>query len=213
MFLGLSVGVMVYVSFAELLKSAIDNIGFFQSNLAFFSGIAFIMLLDFIVPHEYMEERVRVDEKDKKFLVAGLFTALGIAIHNFPEGMAVFLSSVKDTKLGISVAFAILIHNIPEGIAVAAPIYCATKSKRKAFLYSLAAGIAEPLGALAGILFLMPFLNQSVLYFSLAFVAGIMIFISFDELLPLSFEHENNHLAVLGVFLGMLIMALSLFLL
>jgi ZIP family zinc transporter len=120
---------------------------------------------------------------------------------------------MDNIKLGISVAFAIMIHNIPEGIAVAVPICYATKSRGKGFLYSLLSGLAEPLGALAGILILLPFLTTYLLHFSLAFVAGIMIFISFDELLPLSFEHQKNHITVSGILLGMLIMAVSLYLL
>lgn len=212
-FLGLSAGVMIYISFVELLTSAIVSIGILKANLAFFCGIFLIMLIDFLIPHEYIEEHIRGEIKDKKLMAAGIFTALGIAIHNFPEGLAVFVSCCDNTRLGISVAFAIIIHNIPEGIAVAAPIFYATKNRGKAFRLSLLSGIAEPTGALIGILVLTPFLNPFVLDFSLAFVAGIMIFISFDELLPLSYEHQGSHISVLGIIAGMLIMALSLYLL
>ena len=142
-------------------------------------------------------------------MFAGRFTALGIAIHNLPEGLAVFISSMADIKLGIPLAFAIAVHNIPEGIAIAIPILYATKSRAKAFWYSLFAGITEPLGALIGILILMPFLTPTFLALCFAFVAGIMVFISFDELLPLSLKQEGSHLSILGVISGMLLMCFS----
>lgn len=211
--LGLSAGVMVYVSFVELLASAVEKVGFLKANFAFFGGIIFIMVIDFIIPHEYIAEHVSKKAKNKRLMTAGIFTAIGIAIHNLPEGLAVFVSSMGDIKLGIALAFAIAIHNIPEGIAVAIPIFYATNSRKKAFCYSFLSGIAEPIGALLGVAILMPFLNPIVLSFCLAFVAGIMVFISFDELLPLIYEQKNEHFSIIGIILGMLIMALSLYLL
>lgn len=211
--LGLSAGVMVYVSFIELLPSAIENTGFLRANLAFFVGIFFIMLIDFIVPHEYMLECTNIKECDRRLMSAGVFTAIGLAIHNFPEGLAVFMSSIGDVRLGVALAVAIALHNIPEGIAVSMPIVYATGSKKKAFWYSFLSGIAEPVGAVIGVLILMPFLNQTVLSLSLAFVAGIMVFISFDELLPLCYEGSNDHTSIAGVIVGMFMMALSLHLL
>lgn len=208
--LGLSAGVMIYVSFVELLPFTIRDLGLFKANLAFFSGIALFMFLDFIIPHEYIEEHIRTDTHDKKIMTTGVFIAIGIAIHNFPEGIAVFMSSLGSIKLGMSLAFAIALHNIPEGIAIAVPIFYATKSKTKAFWYSFFAGIAEPIGALLAIFLLMPFLNPTVLSFLLAVVAGIMVFISFDELLPLSYEGKGYHISILGVIIGMFIIALSL---
>ena len=212
-FLGFSAGAMIYISFIELLFSAISDIGFLMGNVAFFVGILFIMFIDFLIPHNYIEEHVKVDKKNKKLMVVGIFTAIGIAIHNFPEGLAVLMGSLKDINLGISLAFAIAIHNIPEGIAVSMPIFYATKSKNKAFLYSFLSGFAEPVGAIIGFLILRPFLTPMLLSFMLAFVAGIMVFISFDELLPLSFEHNKAHLSIVGIIMGMIIMALSLYLL
>lgn len=211
--LGLSAGVMVYVSFVELMKTAIAGIGFFNANIAFFGGMALIMLLDFLIPHKYIEENMHLNGADSKMMKTGIFTALGISIHNVPEGLAVFTSSLADIKLGIALALAIALHNIPEGIAIAMPIFYATKSKKKAFWYSFLSGMAEPLGALIGIVILLPFLTPAVLSFLFALVAGIMVFISFDELLPLSYKHEESHLTMLGVIAGMLMMALSLHLL
>ncbi len=208
--LGFSAGVMIYVSFAELLLSAVKDTGFFAANIAFFVGILFIMSADFLIPHEYLEEHVKTNKKSRKLMMAGLFTAIGIAIHNFPEGLAVFMSSLKDISIGIPLAFAIALHNIPEGIAVSMPIFYATKSRKKAFFYSLFSGIAEPIGAVIGYLILMPFLSPLVLSLMLAFVAGIMVFISFDELLPLSYG-AKGHISIFGIIIGMGIMALSLY--
>ena len=203
---------MIYVSFVELLPSSINNIGALKANIAFFSGIILVMLVDFFIPHEYIAERIKTDTHDKKLMAAGIFTAIGIGIHNFPEGLAVFMSAMVDIKMGVALAIAIALHNIPEGIAVAMPIFYATKSKRKAFWYSFLSGFAEPAGAVVAILVLMPFLNSAVLAFSLAFVAGIMVFISLDELLPLSCQSNGYHISIFGVITGMAIMAASLIL-
>jgi ZIP family zinc transporter len=211
-FLGLSGGVMIYVSFVELLPSSINNIGAFKANIAFFAGIIVVMLIDFFVPHEYIAERIKKDTHDKELMAAGVFTALGIGIHNFPEGLAVFMSALVNIKLGVALAIAIALHNIPEGIAVAMPIFYATKSRKKAFWYSFLSGFAEPAGAVVAILILMPFLNPVVLSFLLAFIAGIMVFISFDELLPLSCQGQGYHVSILGVITGMVIVAISLIL-
>lgn len=236
--LGFSAGVMVYISFAELLKTAIDQVGFGTANLAFFVGIVFIGLIDMLIPHEYEEERLENIESPaaaenetgregrlKRWLLpgpgrssvlmrAGLFTALGIAIHNFPEGLVTFSSvATGNVSLGIAVAVAIAIHNIPEGIAVSVPIFYATGSRRRAFLISFSSGLAEPVGALIGYAILLPFLTESLLSSLLAFVAGIMVYISLDELLPLAHRYGKEHLVIVGVAAGMAVMAVSLFLL
>jgi len=242
--LGLSAGVMIYVSFAELLASAVLQTGFFAANVAFFGGILSIMLIDFFVPHNYIAERVcaglpdvpggaplgsamhdqcrlrgfgrgrgigRGMGRNNRLAIAGAFTAIGIAIHNLPEGLSVFLGGVANPVLGITLAFAIAMHNIPEGIAIAMPIYYSTKSRAKALLYTLAAGLAEPLGAILGALFLIPFITPDFLSLSLAFVGGIMVFISFDELLPLCSENRGgSHTAIIGIIIGMMAMAISL---
>ena len=208
--LGFSAGIMIYISFTELLTSAINDVGFVFANAAFFAGMITITIIDFSIPHEYIEEHVKGDKKDKKLMAAGIFTAIGIAIHNFPEGMTVFISALSDVSIGIPLAIAIAIHNIPEGIAVSMPIYYATKDHIKAFKYSFFSGIAEPIGALIAFVILMPFLSPAVLAYSLAFVAGIMVFISVDELIPLSHKHGEGRFTILGILAGMFIMALSL---
>ncbi len=208
--LGFSAGVMIYVSFVELLGNSIEDVGFVWANLGFFGGIAFMFLIDRIVPHNYFEEQVESASENSRLMDAGVFTAVGIAIHNFPEGMGVLFSSISDLSLGIPLAVAIAIHNIPEGIAVSMPIYYATKSRKTAFLYSFFSGVAEPLGAIIGFFILRPFLNDFVLAITLAAVGGIMVFISFDELLPLSFDTGEEHLAIVGSVVGMAVMAVSL---
>lgn len=149
----------------------------------------------------------------EKLMRMGLFTALAIGIHNFPEGLATFAAALSDVKLGAFIAIAIAIHNVPEGIAVSVPIFYATKDKNKAFLYSFLSGVSEPAGALLGYLVLMSFLTPAVLAGTLAFVAGVMIYISLDELLPTAHRYGHGHLVISGVVLGMLIMALSLLML
>jgi ZIP family zinc transporter len=140
----------------------------------------------------------------------GLFSAFAIAVHNFPEGLATFMAGMTNPTLGISIAVAIAIHNIPEGLAVSVPIYYATGSKKKAFVLSFLSGLSEPVGAIIGYFFLRWFFTESVLGFIFAAVAGIMVFISLDELLPTAEEYGEHHVAIYGLIAGMAVMALSL---
>ena len=142
----------------------------------------------------------------------GFLTALALAIHNFPEGLATFVAALQSPSLAIPIVVAIAIHNIPEGIAVSVPIYQATHSKKKAFTYSFLSGLAEPIGALVGWFVLMPFMNDMVYGLIFASVAGIMVFISLDELLPAAREYGQHHLAIYGLVSGMIVMAISLLL-
>jgi ZIP family zinc transporter len=150
--------------------------------------------------------------KDQSLLKMGTFTALAIAIHNFPEGIATFTSALQDPKLGIAIAVAIAIHNIPEGIAVSVPVYYATGDKKKAFRLSFLSGLSEPVGALVAILILMPFLNDLMFGVIFAAVAGIMVFISLDGLLPAAKKYDEGHLSIYGLIGGMIVMAISLLL-
>ena len=162
--LGFSGGVMILVSFVELLAGGIEAIGFGPAHVAFFAGMLGMFLIDFLIPHEYMAEHHRTGEpgaKDK-LLKTGLLVALGIGIHNFPEGMATFAGTLQDVSVGVAIAVAIAIHNIPEGLAVSAPIFAATGSRRTAFLWSFLSGLAEPAGAAVAALVLLPFLNDLV---------------------------------------------------
>ncbi|MFO8128693.1 MAG: zinc transporter ZupT [Bacteroidales bacterium] len=229
--LGFSAGVMIYVSFVEIFAKARDELsgvyghtgGFWYTSAAFFGGILVIAIIDKLVPsyenpHEIrmvedIDRTVPASENSGKLLRMGLFTALAIAIHNFPEGLATFTAALTDPKLGVAIAVAIAIHNIPEGIAVSVPVYYATGSRKKAFWYSFASGLAEPVGAVVGYLILMPFLSPAVFGMLFAAVAGIMVFISIDELLPAAREYGEHHLSIYGLIAGMLVMAFSLLML
>ncbi len=212
--LGFSAGVMVMVSFVELLQGSAEAIGFAWAHVGFFIGIIVIFLVDFFLPHEWAGHHDQPEAgKNNKLLRMGLLVALGIGIHNFPEGMATFAGTLKDVRLGLAIAVAIAIHNIPEGLAVSAPVYAATKSRGKAFLWSFLSGVAEPVGAGFAALFFLPFLTPTLLGWLLAFVAGVMVFIAIDELVPTSRSFGQEHSAILGVILGMAIMSLSLWML
>jgi len=213
--LGFSAGVMLHVSFVELLQGGVDAVGFAPAHVAFFVGMAVMFLIDALIPHDYLgqEEHEGVGMRSSNLMKTGVFVALGIAIHNFPEGMAAFAGALEDPSLGIAIAVAIAIHNIPEGLAVAAPIYAATGNRTKAFLYSFLSGVAEPIGAGLAALVLMNVLNSAILGYVLAGVGGIMVFISLDELVPVARSFGHEHLAIFGVIVGMGVMALSLWLL
>jgi len=214
--LGFATGVMVLVSFMELLPSGIEVLGPGLGYAAFFGGLSVMFILDLVIPHSYegmADASPGSLTSDVRLLRVGLFVALGIGIHNFPEGMATFAGTLADPRLGMAIAVAIAIHNIPEGLAVAAPVYAATGSRRKAFFWSFLSGAAEPVGAALAAIFLLPFLHGRVLAAILAGVAGLMVFISLDELLPAAREYGEEHLAIIGAMTGMAVMAVSLWLL
>jgi ZIP family zinc transporter len=208
-FMGLSAGAMLFVSLAELLPHAVETAGDTAGYLAFFVGIGLMAVIDFLLPHNYMGEEVGSDES-RRLLTMGTLTAIGIGIHNFPEGISVFLSALGDPQLGIALAIAIAAHNIPEGVAVAIPIFAATGSRARAFWYTFLAGAAEPVGAVLALLFLARYITPDILGLVFALIAGIMVFISFDELLPCCFRHRQGHTAIVGLTAGMALVAFSL---
>ena len=222
--LGLSAGVMIYVSFMEMLPNALEMLsepfGEKTANLymllALFGGIAFIALIDFLVPESSNPHEMHgVEEMRKNKLrlkQTGIITALTIGIHNFPEGIATFMTAINSLEVAIPITVAIAIHNIPEGIAVAVPIYYATGSRKKAFWLSFSSGLAEPVGAIIAYLFLVRFWNPVLDAFILAIIAGVMIYISLDELLPSAEKYGKHHLSIIGLVTGMVIMAVSLYL-
>lgn len=243
--LGFSAGVMIYISFMEILPTALKDFkNHYDSHWAellglacFFGGILISLLIDKLIPEDVNPHEPKEDLSELKICPlpqkgqnppkfhpgeklhqintkalkrTGIFTALAIAIHNFPEGFATFISSLDNLTLGIAIAIAVAIHNIPEGLAVSLPIYHATGDKKKAFIYSALSGFAEPLGAFFGALILLPFIGDLTLAISFAIIAGIMIFISLDELLPAAKTYDKAHDSLYGVIAGMMIMALSL---
>ncbi|NLZ43712.1 MAG: zinc transporter ZupT [Clostridia bacterium] len=231
--LGFSAGVMIYVSMMEIIAEARTLLGAalgpgkgdFVTTIAFFAGIAVVALIDKLVPSadnphamrdvQEMEKEVEPESKKEDFnlLRLGLFSALVIAIHNFPEGLATFVSTLQDPALGISIAVAVAIHNIPEGIAVSVPVYYATGDRKRAFCYSFLSGLSEPLGAVLGYILLIRFFTDAMCGVIFAGVAGIMIYISLDELLPAAEKYGEHHVAIYGLIAGMAVMAASLLLL
>ncbi|MFW5894739.1 MAG: zinc transporter ZupT [Bacillota bacterium] len=232
--LGFSAGVMLYLSFVEIFPKAQESLGasmgevssYIWTTIAFFAGIFITMGIDRLVPDvanpheardvsELQDEPTEEDIKNheiKTLKRMGLFTALAIGLHNFPEGLATFLSALEDPRLGISIAVAVAIHNIPEGIAVSVPIFYATGSRKKAFIYSFLSGMSEPVGALIGFFILYSFLTDTTFGVVFAAVGGVMIYIALDELLPTAEKYGRHHLVIYGVISGMALMALSLIL-
>ena len=236
--LGLSAGVMIFISLAELFPEAQADImangslkyGKAYVLIAFFVGMGLITLIDFLIPeyenpheasglsleaHTPAVGKIEQTSSEKAMHKLGILSAIAIAIHNFPEGIATFIGAMNDTQMGLGITFAISIHNIPEGIAVAIPIYYATKSKGKALLHATLSGMSEVLGALLCLLVSAIFgidLTASGHVFPLimAAVAGIMIYISLDELLPTAEKYGKHHIAIAGVVSGMAIMGISL---
>jgi zinc transporter, ZIP family len=225
--LGFSAGVMIYISFVELFTKAQASLisiygkihGGSLGIISFLGGMMLIAGIDFLIPsYENPHETGLVEEMDasresRQLKRLGMLTALAISIHNFPEGMATFFAALSDRTIGISVAIAIALHNIPEGISISIPIYYSTGSRRKAFWYSFLTGASEPLGAIVGFLALRPFLTDQLMDIVFAAVAGIMVFISLDQLVPHAKKYSSGHESVYGLISGMAVMALTLLLL
>ncbi len=228
--LGFSAGVMIYVSFVDILPQAVQILsgymgkkaGGWAATASFFGGILLIAVIDKLIPSpENPHEAKRVEEMEKgscnikgngSLMKMGVLTAVAIGIHNFPEGIATFVSTLRDPNLGVAITVALAIHNIPEGIAVSVPIFCATGDRKKALLYSFLSGLSEPIGALLGYMFLLPIMSDLVFGIMFALVAGIMVFISLDELLPTAIEYDEPHIATYGLIAGMAVMGISILL-
>ena len=243
--LGFSAGVMVYLSFVELLPESIKEFSKLSQNgeiialFIFFVSMLACLFIDKAVPVDINPHEIEAPEaycelrscylNDGELCIAkqalaqdnapasnktlrrtGILTAFAIALHNFPEGFATFASGLESIKLGVVVALAVAIHNIPEGVAVSLPIYHATGQKRKAFIFAALSGLAEPLGALVGALLILPLFGASAVAVSFALVAGVMIFISFDQLFPVAKAYASGHECLYGLIAGMAVMAFSL---
>ncbi|WP_068596186.1 zinc transporter ZupT [Vaginella massiliensis] len=218
--LAFSAGVMIYVSFVEILATArlsLENIydqktASIYTVTGFFVGIFFIAFLDRFLPENQIHTEDENAPSNQKLMRMGLLAALALGLHNFPEGLATFMGAMADPAYGVGITIAIAIHNIPEGIAVAVPIYFATKSRKKAFIYSFLSGLAEPIGALVGYFIFKNLMDEH--FFGLIFssVAGIMVYISFSELIPTANEYGSQRLTLWGIIAGMVLMAISLLL-
>ncbi|KIM07120.1 MAG: zinc transporter ZupT [Sulfurovum sp. FS08-3] len=233
--LGFSAGVMIYVSFMEIMVKSKEAFMLLYAKesvaeglmlLCFVGGILVSALIDKLVPSEVNPHQPKSDDELQvlkpnhpsslnlnNLKRTGLFTAIAISIHNFPEGFATFVAALDDLSLGVAIMVAIAIHNIPEGMAVSLPIYYATKNRKKAFGYAVLSGVAEPIGAVVGFFVLLPLMGDFTLAITFGVVAGIMIYISFDELLPASRIYGDEHTTILGIVMGMMVMGVSLVLL
>ncbi len=237
---GVMIYISLPSAFTDFKKYYNSNYGELLALLCFFGGIFLSAIIDKFIPEDVNPHDPKEDlselkicplpqknEKSPAFHAGeplkkinvkaltrtGIFTALAIAIHNFPEGFATFISSLDNLSFGVAIAVAVAIHNIPEGMAVSLPIYHATKDKNKAFIYSALSGIAEPMGAIVGAFLILPIMNELTLAITFAVVAGIMVFICFDELLPAAKTYDKAHDSLYGLVLGMAVMAVSLILL
>ncbi|KAJ6325984.1 hypothetical protein OIU76_003384 [Salix suchowensis] len=225
---GFAAGLMLSISFFDLAHNAINSIGFLRGNLWFFGGVVFFGIIANFIPEPTLTSSSDVKSKKKngdqggkdimkkhrrQVLFSGIITAIGISLHNFPEGMAVFLGSMKGLRVGLNLALAIALHNIPEGVAVALPIYFATQSKWQAFKLATLTGLAEPLGVVL-VAYLFPSsLSPDILEGLLGSVGGVMAFLTLHEMLPLAFDYAGQKHAVKAVFFGMAFMSASLYLL
>lgn len=214
--LGFAGGIMLSVSFTDLFPNAeklLGNaagykLGVIFSVLFLSVGVILASLLDRFVPHQEYNE-VTGDKPHNNLFKVGFVSMMAIGLHNFPEGVATFMAGYQDMNLGISIAIAIALHNIPEGISVAMPIYFATGSRKKVFKYTILSGITEPLGALLAYLVLKPFINDFILGSIFALVAGIMIYVCIEELLPSSRQYGHNKEALISTLVGICVMPLT----
>lgn len=229
--LGFSAGVMLFISFVEILPKSIamfseersDVVALTWGSLAFIGGLVMMAVLYRVLPdwelptsddplHQPAHAADSGARADRALLRSGVLIAFAVALHNFPEGIATFFITLEDPALGGATAVSIAIHNIPEGIAVAVPLYFALGKRSLAFFGGLASGLAEPIGALLGYLILRPFISDELLGGLFAVVAGIMVYISIDSLLPAARQYDRGQLAIYGVIAGMAVMATSLIL-
>ena len=218
--LAFAAGAMVFVSLTEIFGKSVDSFsevssaGFSWATAAFLTGLLAILALDRLIPnpHETLDVNdPRFLDKNQSYLRRiGLMSAFAITAHNFPEGLATFFATLESPTLGAPLAFAIAVHNIPEGISIAAPIYFATQNKRLTVLACLISGLAEPLGAIMGYFILKPFLSPEIFGWVFGIIAGAMVFLAMDELLPAAKRYSDGHETVYGLVGGMGVIATSL---
>ncbi|TJX13191.1 zinc transporter ZupT [Tissierella creatinini] len=224
--LSLSAGIMIYISFMEILPEGIHLIEQYMGEgyvwialIWFFFGMFLTAVIEKFVhafagsfhSHKHNSHRHHAhDHEDSHLSKLGIMSALAIAMHNVPEGLALFTTGIKDIALAYPVALAIIIHNVPLAVAISVPLVYSTGSRKKAFLYTTFVGLMQPIGAIIGYMLLANFLNDMVFGILLSLVAGIMIFVSLDELLPAAQQDVDHHLSVYGAVAGMIIMALAL---
>ena len=205
-------GVMICVSIVDLIPESVsllrDNLSSVNSILLCFLGIILGVIISMLIDYYLPDNKIKV-EKDKSLFKVGIISMLAIIMHNIPEGVATFVATSNNTTLGLSLAIAIAMHNIPEGISISIPIYYSSKSKLKAIIYTLISALSEPFGALLAYLFLKDIINDIILGILFATIGGIMMQISFCELIPTARRYNNKKLFYLFFIIGIIFMLLN----
>lgn len=223
--LGFSAGAIIYVSMTDIIAKSLNSFSAIHSDprlaygmmaVAFFLGVGLMVFIDRLIPTDINldDQEGRVDSKTvlkRKLMRGGLFIGLALCLHNFPEGFLVFMTAYEDPSVGVAIAVALAIHNIPEGIAIAGPLYAATKNKMRSIIIATATGIAEPVGAILGFLLLKEFLNDNVFGWVFGIVAGMMVFICVNEILPAAQRFASGQRqTTYGFIAGMAVLAISI---
>ncbi len=207
--LSFSIAIMIGISITDLIPTSVFNIlyhfrlisALLIILIAFSIGVIIIFIINKLIKNE-----------NNSLYNLGILSMLALIIHNFPEGIATFMGSVTNIKLGLKLSLAIMFHNIPEGISIAVPIYYSTKSKKKALLSTFLSGVAEPIGAIVAYLFLGKYITDEMISIILLLVAGIMITLAIEEMLPKAISYNNNRYIYIGLILGGLLIIINHFL-
>lgn len=206
--LAFSIAIMIGISLTDLIPSSFFNIllnyhfptSIVVIPLSFLFGIVSVIIINKLM-----------NNKSNSLYKLGILSMIALMLHNFPEGIATFIGSIEDVNLGLKLSLAIMFHNIPEGISIAVPIYYATKSKKKALFNTFLSGLAEPLGAFLAFVFLKNYINDLMISIVLLFVAGIMITLSINEMLPKALSYKENKFIYLGLIIGVILILLNHF--
>lgn len=209
--LSFSLSVMISLSIFELLPDSFITL---SSRFGLLVGIIFttvMFLVGKFLVTKINKKLALLHNKDNLYRV-GLLSMIALMLHNFPEGIATFMASYNDLSAGISLGIAIMLHNIPEGISISVPIYYATGSKKRGVIYSLISGLAEPLGAILAFIVLKNYINEITIALVIVIVAGIMITISINEMLPEVNSYNKKNISILGMIIGVILVIVNLLL-
>ena len=209
--LAFSIAIMIGISIFDLIPES-----FFHCTFAYgFSKSIILLLIAFIISYIIITFISSLMEKEgikEDLYKLGILNMLVLILHNLPEGIATFLSSYQDMNLGIQLGLAIMLHNIPEGISIAVPIYYSTGSKLKAFKATFISGVAEPFGAILAFIFLKNYVSELMISIVLIIVAGLMITLSIQELLPKALKYKENKLLIIGLISGVVVVIINMLL-
>ncbi len=207
--LAFSISIMICISIFDLIPESFFQ--YFSANGMTKSII--LLIIAFIVSYiviTLLSTFINKETNQKDLYKLGILNMIVLIMHNLPEGIATFLSSYQDINLGIKLAFAIMLHNIPEGIGIAIPIYYSTNNKKKAILYAFYSGIAEPIGGIIALIFLKNYISELMISMVLIVVAGLMITLSIQELLPKALKYNENKALITGLIVGLILVIINL---